>query len=132
IAPLLFLLSRYGCSASLRAKPPVHENGRLCFDFRRTGRCLLRCAQAKAGLRAVTVVVTFLEMIFGKNWRGASVRHLLLGGLLFSSLHSADARSAPRSPAPGELAHNPPPAKKNPVHDDLFMFVPAQVLAFQP
>lgn len=91
-----------------------------------------RFSQAKAGLRAVPVVVTLLEMIFGKTWRSASVRHLLLAGLLFSSLPPAAARSDLRSPAPGELANKTPLTKKNPSQDDSFMLVPAKDLALQP
>jgi tetratricopeptide (TPR) repeat protein len=83
-------------------------------------------------LRVATAAVTVHEMIFGKNWRSTSVRHVLLCGLLFSLLHTAAARSALRSPAPSELAAKPAPAKKAPSQDDSFTLVPAKDLALQP
>jgi tetratricopeptide (TPR) repeat protein len=66
-------------------------------------------------------------MIFGKNWRSSSVRHVLLCGLFFSLLHTAPARSAVPSPVPNELT-----AKKSPAQDDSFTLVPAKDLALQP
>jgi tetratricopeptide (TPR) repeat protein len=83
-------------------------------------------------LHAATVAVIFLEMIFGKNWRSASVRHVLLCGLFFSLFHTAVARSALRSPAPSEVAAKPLPAKNGPSQDDSFTLVPAKDLTLQP
>ncbi|MEY2488521.1 MAG: hypothetical protein QOC70_463 [Verrucomicrobiota bacterium] len=71
-------------------------------------------------------------MIFGKNWRSASVRHVLLCGLFFSLFDTAAARSALRSPAPSEVVAKPLPAKKGPAQDDTFTLVPAKDLALQP
>jgi tetratricopeptide (TPR) repeat protein len=71
-------------------------------------------------------------MIFGKNWRSASVRHVLLCGLFFSLLHTVAARSTLRSPAPSELAAKPSLVKKAPLQDDSFTLVPAKDLALQP
>jgi tetratricopeptide (TPR) repeat protein len=88
--------------------------------------------QAKAGLHVAIVAVTVFEMIFGKNWRSASVRHLLLCGLFFTLLHTAAARSALRSPAPNERVAKPSPAKKAPSQDDSFTLAPAKDLALQP
>lgn len=70
-----------------------------------------------------------MEMIFGRTWRSASVRHVLLGGLFFSLVHAAVARPALRSPA---LAANPLRAKKALSQDDSFTLVPAKDLALQP
>ena len=86
----------------------------------------------KAGLRAATLAVTVLEMIFEKNWRSASVRHVLLAGLIFSLLCPTAADAALRPPAPSEVAAKPFPAKKAPVQDDSFTLVPAKDLALQP
>ncbi|HEX7516077.1 MAG TPA: tetratricopeptide repeat protein [Chthoniobacterales bacterium] len=88
--------------------------------------------QAKAGLHVASVAVTVLEMIFGKNWCSASVRHVLLCGLFFSLLPPVAARSALRSPAPSELTAKPSPAKKASLQDDSFTLVPAKDLALQP
>jgi tetratricopeptide (TPR) repeat protein len=90
------------------------------------------CASTKAGLHVVTVAVTVLEMIFGKNWRSASVWRVLLCAPFFSLLPTAAARSALRLPAPSELAAKPLPAKKAPSQDDSFTLVPAKDLALQP
>lgn len=83
-------------------------------------------------MHVATVAVTVLEMIFGKNWSSASVRHVLLCGLFFSLLHTAAARSALRSPTPNVLAAKPAPAKKTESQDDSFTLVPAKDLALQP
>ena len=78
-------------------------------------------------MRAVTAKV--LEMSFGKNWCSASVRHILLGGLFFSSLPAAIARPEVPSPVRKESTA---PAKKAPSQDDSFTLVPAKDLALQP
>lgn len=69
-------------------------------------------------------------MSFGKNWSSASVRHLLLCGLFFSSLEIAIARPAVSSPAANEP--KVVAAKKAPPQDDSFITVPAKDLALQP
>jgi tetratricopeptide (TPR) repeat protein len=71
-------------------------------------------------------------MIFGKNWRSASVRYVLLCGLFFFLFHPAAARAAPRAPAPSEAAVKALPPKKGPGQDDSFTLVPAKDLALQP
>jgi tetratricopeptide (TPR) repeat protein len=83
-------------------------------------------------LHAAAVAVTVLEMIFGKNWRSASVWHVLLFGLFFSLLQPATARPALRPPAPSEPAAKPSSAKKAPSQDDSFNLAPAKDLALQP
>jgi tetratricopeptide (TPR) repeat protein len=83
-------------------------------------------------LRAATVAVTVLEMIFGKDWRSASVRHLLLGGLFFFLPQTAETRSALRSPNPSDLAGKPPATRKAPAQDDSFVLAPAKDLALRP
>lgn len=71
-------------------------------------------------------------MIFGKNWRSASVRHVLLCGLSFSLFCTTAALSAPRPPAPIEAAAKVLPARKASSQDDSFTLVPAKDLALQP
>src|SRR5258708_1364344 len=71
-------------------------------------------------------------MILGKNWRRASFRHVLLCGLFFSSIQTATARTALRSPAPNELTAKPVAGKKAPAQDDSFTLVPAKDLALRP
>jgi tetratricopeptide (TPR) repeat protein len=83
-------------------------------------------------LRAATVAVTVFEMIFGKNWRSASVRNVLLCGLSFSLFCTTAALSAPRPPAPIEAAAKVLPARKASSQDDSFTLVPAKDLALQP
>ena len=48
--------------------------------------------------------------------------------LFFSLLHTAEARSALRSPAPNDLAIKPSPAKKTSLQDDSFTLAPAKDL----
>jgi tetratricopeptide (TPR) repeat protein len=71
-------------------------------------------------------------MIFGRNWRSASVRHVLLCGLFFSVLGAPGASSAPRPPAVREAAAKAFPAKKASSQDDSFTLIPAKDLALQP
>ena len=71
-------------------------------------------------------------MIFGKNWRSSSVRHVLLCGLFFSLLHTVPARSAVPSPVPNELIAKTVAAKKSPAQDDSFTLIPAKDLALRP
>ena len=71
-------------------------------------------------------------MIFGKDWRSTSVRHVLLCGLFFSSIETTIARSASPRPALNELTAKTVAAKKAPAQDDSFTLVPAKDLALQP
>jgi tetratricopeptide (TPR) repeat protein len=83
-------------------------------------------------LHATNVAVTVFEMIFGKNWRSASVRNVLLCGLSFSLFCTTTALSAPRPPAAIEAAAKVFPARKASSQDDSFTLVPAKDLALQP
>lgn len=71
-------------------------------------------------------------MIVGKNWRSASVWHVLLCGLVFSLIQTAAARSPLPSPSSSELALKTAPEKKVPAQDDSFTRVPAKDLTLQP
>src|SRR5450432_3144149 len=107
----------------------MQEKARLRFTSGVAAVAFPATLQAQAGLHVTIVAVTVLEMIFGKNWSSASVRHVLLCGLFFSLPHTAAARSALRSPAPSELTAKPSPTKKVSSQDDSFTLVPAKDLA---
>jgi tetratricopeptide (TPR) repeat protein len=83
-------------------------------------------------LHVGTVTVTVLEMIFGKNWRRASVRHVLLCGLVFSLFSTPAVDGALRSPTPSKKVAKAVAARKDPLQDDSFTRVPAKDLALQP
>jgi tetratricopeptide (TPR) repeat protein len=71
-------------------------------------------------------------MIFGKNWRSATVRHVLLCGLFLSFFHPVETGAAPRPPVPSAVAGKLLPAKRSPGQDDSFTPVPAKDLVLQP
>ena len=85
----------------------------------------LVCAPPPSPLRC-------FEMSFGKNWRTASVRHVLLCGLFFLLFEQRSQRPrgfiARAEGGGGQSGRR----KKSPAQDDSFTLVPAKDLALQP